>query len=123
MMRVNVWRQKKGSVCVKIMAHATPLHTSMPRKDGEKISSVHSSLLDYATKLKDTNKFYFRGPSQQEGHKRFSLVMLSCPGRRLSVSLDFCRSTPVRVSGPSLCHLTQLQHAKEAVLSTVVASA
>ena len=30
MMRVNVWRQRKGSVCVKILAHATPLHTGMP---------------------------------------------------------------------------------------------
>ena len=30
-MRMNVWRQKKGSVCVKIMAHATPLYTGMPR--------------------------------------------------------------------------------------------
>ena len=42
MMRVNVWRQKKGSVCVKIMAHATPLDAGMPRNDGEKMSSVHS---------------------------------------------------------------------------------
>ena len=37
MMRVNVWRQRKGSVCVKILAHATPLHTGMRRNDGEKI--------------------------------------------------------------------------------------
>lgn len=30
MMRMTVWRRKKGSVYVKIMAHATPLHTGMP---------------------------------------------------------------------------------------------
>ena len=33
MMRMNVWRQKKGSVCVKIMAHATPLDTGMARNE------------------------------------------------------------------------------------------
>jgi len=30
MVRMNVWWRKKGSVYVKIMAHATPLHTGMP---------------------------------------------------------------------------------------------
>ena len=42
MVRMNVWWRKKGSVYVKIMAHATPLDTGMARNDGEKMSSVHS---------------------------------------------------------------------------------